>query len=464
MLFVCNEKFERLGLIGNFSYLLWRKKYGPGSEAELHVNVTPQNIELLKKGNIIFRQDDNEAMYVYYRGFNDSDGVDQLIVKCFSLFRWTDRRILWGQYDFNDTPEAIIRTAIHEAMINPKDSKRKADPINLTALKNIGTSIQQQISDRNLYELSEMLCNTYDIGIRCLFDGRNLAYDLYEGTDRTINQMANPRIILSKSRGNLLKRMYEDADNDLKNTALVAGAGEGAIRKTVTIGASNSGLNRREVFIDAREISDTKDVDGTQVPIPDAEYFNLLVAKGNEKLKEYVEFIGFDCELDVTKENTKYNEDFFLGDLITIKDDELGILMNSRVIQADEVFKEDGKSIYVTVGKSVPTAFEKIDKEIKSAKTMGTGGSGSGNSNAPTKISQLANDAGYVTAEEIKQYVHTQVSPSESWTVSHNLNKYPTITITDSADNVMLADIQYLDLNTIRINFGFAFSGKAICI
>lgn len=365
MLYVCNENFERLGFIGNFSYLLWRKKYGPGSEAELHVDVTMKNIELLKKGNIIFRQDDNEAMYIYYRQFDDSSGVDQLVIKCFSLTRWTDRRILWKQYDFNTTPEQIMRQSIIENMISPTDPNRKIAQVQLATVKNIGKAIQQQISYKQVFEVCENLCTTHDIGMRCLFDGRTLKYDFYEGSNRTINQSLNPRIILSKSRSNLLKRKYEDADNSWKTTALIGGAGEGVSRKTATIGVSYKGLSRREIFIDAREISDTREFAGEQIPIPLDEYNRLLIAKGNEKIAEYTEFIGFDCELDVTKENTKYNEDFFLGDLITIKDDELGILMNSRVMQADEVFQQDGRSIYVTVGKSVPTLPEAIKRMVK---------------------------------------------------------------------------------------------------
>ncbi len=365
MLYVCNKNFERLGFIGNFSYLLWRKKYGPGSEAELHVDVTTKNIELLRKGNIIYRQDDNEAMYIYYRQFDDSSGVDQLVIKCFSLTRWTDRRILWKQYDFNATPEKIMRQSIIDNMISPADPTRKIPQVQLAVLKNIGQPIQQQISYKQVNEVCENLCTTHDIGMRCLFDGQTLKYDFYEGADRTINQSINPRIILSKSRSNLLKRKYEDADNDLKTTALIGGAGEGTDRKMATICTAFTGLNRREIFIDAREISDTRDSNGEQIPISAGEYNSLLVAKGEEKKAEYTEFIGFDCELDVTKENTKYNEDFFLGDLITIKDDELGILMNSRVMQADEVFQQDGKSIYVTVGKSVPTLPQAIKRMVK---------------------------------------------------------------------------------------------------
>ncbi|MEX3621858.1 siphovirus ReqiPepy6 Gp37-like family protein [Viridibacillus arvi] len=367
MLYVCDENFNRLGMVGSFSYLLWRKKYGPCGEAELHVDVTMKNIDLLKKGNILFRQDDNEAMYIYYRGFSDDNGIDQLVVKCYSLLKWTDRRILWGIYNFSETVESAIRRMITENLINPSLAARRIPQVQLTGMKNITGPITKQISYDEVYSSIDDLCNTYDLGIRCLFDGRKLEYDLYQGADRTINQMENPRIILSKSRANLLKRTYEDADNDFKNTALIAGAGEGTERKTATI-ESGTGLARRELFVDARELSDTvdnQDGEGEPIKIPEAQYKQLLIAKGTEKLAEYDEFISFDCELDVTKENTKYNEDFFLGDLVTIKDEQLDILMNSRVLEADEVFQKDGKSIFVKVGKSVPTLPQALKRMVK---------------------------------------------------------------------------------------------------
>ncbi|MGF9978671.1 siphovirus ReqiPepy6 Gp37-like family protein [Viridibacillus arvi] len=366
MLYVCDENFTRLGMISSFSYLLWRKKYSEASEVELHVDVSMKNIKLLQKGNILFRQDDNEAMYIYYRGFSDDNGVDQLVIKCFSLIRWTDRRILWGIYHFSGAIETILRKMIVDSMISPTDSARKIPQVQLTATKNIGETISKQSSYANIYESIADLCNTYDIGIRCNFDGRTMHYDMYAGADRTINQMANPRIILSKSRANLLKRTYEDADNDLKNTALIAGAGEDYARKTATI-INGTGLSRRELFVDAREISDTtgEDEEGNPIYIPSSQYQRLLIAKGTEKLAEYGEFISFDCELDVTKENTKYNEDFFLGDLVTIQDEELNLLINSRVLEADEVFKSDGKSIFVRVGKSVPTLPQALKRMVK---------------------------------------------------------------------------------------------------
>lgn len=365
MLYVCDQNFKRLGIVGSFSYLLWRKRYSSHGEAELHVDVNTQNIEMLQKGNILFRKDDNEAMYIYYRGFNEDDsGRDQLIIKCFSVIRWLDRRFLWGIYNFSDTPEKIARSMITTECIAPNNSSRKIPQLQMAPVKNFGNVIQFQVSYANVLEQIESLCNTYEMGVRAIFNGISLLVDFYKGMDRTINQTSNPRCILSKSFSNVLNRNYEEADNDFKNTVLIAGAGEGIERKLASI-EQGSGLSRRELFVDARDLSTTKKINEEEVLISDEEYTLILKQRGLEKLLDYDEFISFDCEMDVTKDNTKYGRDFFLGDIITIRDDKLQIIMNSRIVEADEVYQNSTKSIFVKVGKSVPTLPEKVRKMVK---------------------------------------------------------------------------------------------------
>lgn len=60
-----------------------------------------------------------------------------------------------------------------------------------------------------------------------------------------------------------------------------------------------------------------------------------------------------------------------------------------------------------------------------------------------------------------KNFVFNQNTPSSSWVISHNLNKYVTVTIVDSAENVVVGDILYNSLNQITVNFSGAFSGIA---
>jgi hypothetical protein len=55
----------------------------------------------------------------------------------------------------------------------------------------------------------------------------------------------------------------------------------------------------------------------------------------------------------------------------------------------------------------------------------------------------------------------TQVSPSATWTVTHNLGVHPSVTVVDTGDSVIEPNVHYDSLNAITISFGGATSGKA---
>ena len=58
-------------------------------------------------------------------------------------------------------------------------------------------------------------------------------------------------------------------------------------------------------------------------------------------------------------------------------------------------------------------------------------------------------------------YTYTQTSAAAIWTITHNLNCYPAVTIVDSAGTVVLGEIEYLTSNIVRVTFTAAFAGKA---
>ena len=60
-----------------------------------------------------------------------------------------------------------------------------------------------------------------------------------------------------------------------------------------------------------------------------------------------------------------------------------------------------------------------------------------------------------------KNYIHTQGTSSTSWVVSHNLNKYPSTTVVDSAGTVVIGLVDYDSLNQVTLTFKATFSGKA---
>ena len=60
-----------------------------------------------------------------------------------------------------------------------------------------------------------------------------------------------------------------------------------------------------------------------------------------------------------------------------------------------------------------------------------------------------------------KNFVYTQGSPASTWSVNHNLNKFPSVSVVDSANNDVIGDVQYVDVNNLTITFSSSFSGKA---
>ena len=79
------------------------------------------------------------------------------------------------------------------------------------------------------------------------------------------------------------------------------------------------------------------------------------------------------------------------------------------------------------------------------------------------KTSELVNDLGFITqAERDKYFVYNQQTPSTRWDAVHNLGKYPTITVVDSAGTEVIGDYIHINENRSILEFSGAFSGKAI--
>lgn len=71
-----------------------------------------------------------------------------------------------------------------------------------------------------------------------------------------------------------------------------------------------------------------------------------------------------------------------------------------------------------------------------------------------------------ITQEDVtgdKHYVHVQGPPQNLWTVNHNLNKKPSLTVIDSAGNMVVGKLTYVNLNILTIQFAAPISGEAIC-
>ena len=64
-------------------------------------------------------------------------------------------------------------------------------------------------------------------------------------------------------------------------------------------------------------------------------------------------------------------------------------------------------------------------------------------------------------------FTHNQSSTSDTWTIAHNLNRFPSVTVVDSANTVVIGTVVYDSANQLTIRFfagegnPVAFQGKA---
>ena len=69
---------------------------------------------------------------------------------------------------------------------------------------------------------------------------------------------------------------------------------------------------------------------------------------------------------------------------------------------------------------------------------------------------------GNKTSEELKlAFVYTQGEASATWVIDHELDKYPSVTVVDSANTVVVGHVTYIDRNQLIVRFNGTFKGKA---
>jgi hypothetical protein len=57
--------------------------------------------------------------------------------------------------------------------------------------------------------------------------------------------------------------------------------------------------------------------------------------------------------------------------------------------------------------------------------------------------------------------IFNQSSAATTWNITHTMEKFPSVTVVDSSENVVIGEIIYNSNSSITLTFASAFSGKA---
>ena len=340
----------------SFSSLLWDVEYYECGQFEIYIAATAQNLEIFQTGKIVGRDDDKlhfgiiEAVQLE----TDAENGDYLTVTgrfLMSILSSFTKLTTYGE---------ILQTAIQKNCLQ-KDN-RKIPGLSLGEVSGDcwSKTAKLQVSYDNLmdwiYEICKLTGGTVNIRLQETTAGSNLyrmQFELSQGDDRSILQDENPHIVFSDSYNNLLSFSYALNRTKFYNFAYIFGSGEGADRKRTTLFDSTEPqyLERYEIYVDAKDISDEEQGEnGQTIQISDADYTELLKEKGAEKLIPITETTESTIATDGRQ--YQYNRDYFLGDFVTILHSRFGLLQEKmQLVGMIESFDQNGYSLTPTFEK-----------------------------------------------------------------------------------------------------------------
>lgn len=331
--YVLDQNFTRVAVVDSYESILWIDRYNKPGEFELYLLAEPKILTYLKEGNYIVQKDSEHVCKIEGIEINTSvESGNHYIIKGRSIESILDRRIVWNQTTFNDVYlQTAIQRLLNENVINPSIAARKIPNFIFEASTDTAITSQKitaQYTGDNILDLLQEICDNRKIGFMVtLNDNYQFVFKLYAGKDRSYDQTNNNYVVFSPEFDNIVNSNYQESDASYKNVTLVAGEGEGSARKTYVVG-NTSGLERRELYTDARDIQST---DENQNPIPAATYNEMLRQRGLEKLAECKKDKNFDGQVETFKMFI-YKRDFYMGDIIQIKN-EYGLEGPARVVE-----------------------------------------------------------------------------------------------------------------------------------
>ncbi len=366
-LYVFDTELNRIGIIDDFINLQISRNYNKISELTLNVEGSKANIELLQKGFILVKSDDLQRGYlILHREYIDENSSELEIIAP-SLNILLNRRIVLGQQEFTGNIENVMKSFVEVNAVSPANTNRIIPNLTIATNNGINITTTEGTSNSQLDEFLFEVANKHDISWDVLINvtTKKLVFTTWKGVDRSTEQTVNPHVIFSKDFDNILSQNYIESDMDYKSTAIVAGEGEGLERAYITVNDGISGYERHETFVDARDLQSTyRNENDEETTLTTAEYQTLLIERGRNKLGEFNKITTFESEVDMYSQ-FRYGVDYFLGDKVSIKNDDLNIIMHTRIISVTETHDRQRATIEINFGDNIPTLLDKIKRTVK---------------------------------------------------------------------------------------------------
>ena len=335
-LYILDTTGNPVAVIDSYKSLIWTKRYYTCGDFELCLSANTDLLNYLKIDNLIIRDNDDTVMIIKkIEIITDVENGDFFIISGRSLESLLSRRIIWMQTNIStNNPADAVYTLIKQNTLS--GTPRNIPRLSIDETFSMNGNLNIQFTGDNLLEAITAICKRFGFGFRM---NQNFVFSCY--------RRGKINVAFSHEFDNIISSNYSCDYTNYASCALVAGEGEGTARKTIAVSNNISGLKRREIYIDARDLSTN---DGE---ISDTDYYVKLSQRGEEKLNEFAVATAFDGEIEPLS-TYAYKSDYNIGNIVTVEN-KYGVISSPRIVEIIESWDENGYII-------IPT-FEELEVE-----------------------------------------------------------------------------------------------------
>ena len=372
-----DDELNRKHIIDTYSSNIWAKRYNEIGDCEIAIPATKDNFNKIKECKYISRADDDMVCEIKKVEIQtDEENGNKFIITGIDIKNILNQRIVENQTNFNGEVEDYIRKLVYDSIINPINPDRKIKNFILADKVGFTEKIKEQVTYDYVGDKIQKLCKQYGWGYKVTVNDGNFIFALYKGKD------VSEYVTFSQDYDNISTTDYSKDDSNIKNVALVAGEGEGVSRAVTCIG-KGKGINRHELYVDARDVSSEINYDelinnypnGKEKSINDVIYYQVndvniavltkndkgevtsvklcrdvyienLKNTGYEKMSEYTSVTSFVGEV-IVGVNYTYKQDYDLGSIVNIIN-EYGISIKVRISEIIENQDDNGYNMEPT--------------------------------------------------------------------------------------------------------------------
>lgn len=374
---VNNDEITLIGEINDASSVMYSKRFYGYGILTMYVPLTNANVDLCKVGNMLCVGSTGKYCYMItgIEPQKDENGFVKIKINARGLEDLLYRRMLYTTYKYTDTPLSdvmyhlvdsnfISLTSEYERRILPHfklvDGAYNQDIGPVVTLQRTGKSVKDRLDE---------FCEDYDIGYEVYFDtaSNEFVFSVLEHRDMTYGNSEIP-VIFDTETDDILESNYTYSVESEKNMALVVGEAQDSteeevkIRAKVIVGDDTlSGYNRKELYIDARDLqSESESESGSIDEMTEEEYIELLRSRGAVKLSENAISETFEANIRYYGSQYEYDVDYKLGDKVTVIDRNINVIINIYISEVEHVYSDNGYELRLTIGTGVPTLYSKI--------------------------------------------------------------------------------------------------------